>query len=57
MNLSETEIKRMFDYFKKIETAEILVCEDHDLEYISGEECPACQREQRESEMERRHAN
>ncbi len=56
MNLSYEEI-RMFEYFKKIETSEILFCEDHDLEYISGEECSACERESREAEMERRQVN
>jgi hypothetical protein len=43
--LSDVEIRRMLEYFKKIETAGVHYCSDHDIEYISGEECYACRSE------------
>jgi hypothetical protein len=39
------EVKRIMGYFKRIETSEILWCESHDIEYLSGEECYACRSE------------
>ena len=42
--LSE-ETKRMMEYLEQIEKSEVLWCQDHDIEYLSGEECYACRSE------------
>jgi hypothetical protein len=52
---TETEnlIQRMEEFARKAKTAKIMTCPEHDdLEYFSFEQCPACDREQREAKEE-----
>lgn len=46
--MNEIETERILSYFDKIRDLEVLLCQDHDLEFLEGEECPDCERERNE---------
>jgi hypothetical protein len=48
----ENLIRKMEEFAKKMETAEILLCDEHQLEFADFETCPACDRERREADKE-----
>jgi len=48
---TENLIERMEIFARKMKTAEMLLCDSHQLEYADFESCPACEREEREKEM------
>ncbi len=56
-HLTDAEMQRISDYIKKVETAEIKYCDDHDREWFDfeGNECPVCEKERVEFEWEMRH--
>jgi hypothetical protein len=52
-NLTDNEYKSMIEYQKKAENAQILYCEDHELEYFDLEkQCDECILEKLEFDYE-----
>lgn len=45
LELEGVDVKRILKYFEKIRMSEIMYCEDHDREFLKGEECPGCRSE------------
>ena len=53
LDTTENLIQRMEEFARKMDKAEIVLCDLHQLEFADFEKCPACEREEHESREER----